>query len=237
MVAAAIVGTAVVSGAVAYNAAENAEDAQFAATQQANATARDQYGQTRADLLPYNRAGQNALTQLMRMTKGNPAAMQAMLRRLPGYQFARTQGLKAVQNAYGARGLGLSGAALKGAGQFATGLADQTFGAQWDRLMGVATLGENAAAQIGAFGTKTADIVGNNLIGAGNAQAASQIAQGQAIGSAAGSVGNMYLTNSLLQQHGYPGFFGGGGGGGGGGGYTGLQTYTPDWSYGAPGTY
>jgi hypothetical protein len=52
---------------------------------------------------------------------------QATLETLPGYQFARTQGLKAVQNSAAARGLGVSGAALKGAATFSQGLADQNY--------------------------------------------------------------------------------------------------------------
>jgi hypothetical protein len=52
---------------------------------------------------------------------------QATLETLPGYQFALQQGTKAAQNSAAARGLGVSGAALKGASTFAKGLADQSF--------------------------------------------------------------------------------------------------------------
>ena len=52
---------------------------------------------------------------------------QAELEQTPGYQFTRDQGLQAVQNSAAARGLGVSGAALKGAATYATGLADQTY--------------------------------------------------------------------------------------------------------------
>lgn len=212
MVAAAIVGGAVIGAGASYLASENAADAQGAAAAQASGTQQAMYGQTRADLMPYNLAGQDATARLREMASGDPAKLQAMLEALPGYQFSRTQGLKAVQNQYGARGLGLSGAAQKGAATFAVGLADQTFGDQWNRLMGLATLGENAAAQTGAYGTQTATNVGNNLIGAANAQAAASIAQGQAVGNAANTISNMYVTNSLLQQQGYSGFYGSGGG-------------------------
>lgn len=52
---------------------------------------------------------------------------QADLEATPGYQFTLAQGLKATQNSAAARGLGVSGAALKGAATFATGLSDQTY--------------------------------------------------------------------------------------------------------------
>lgn len=208
MVAAAVIGGAVIGAGASIYASDQASDAQSAAAGQASDVQRGIYDQTRSDLMPYNLAGQDATARLREMTSGDPTKIQAMLQSLPGYQFALSQGLKTVQNQYGARGLGLSGAAQKGAAMFATGLAEQTFGDQWNRLMGLATLGENAAAQTGAYGTQTAANIGNNLIGAANAQAAASIAQGQAVGNAANTISNMYVTNSLLQQQGYTGFWG-----------------------------
>jgi hypothetical protein len=54
----------------------------------------------------------------------------AGLAQTPGYQFTLQQGLLGTQNAAAARGLGVSGAALKGADTFATGLASQTYNQQ-----------------------------------------------------------------------------------------------------------
>ena len=59
---------------------------------------------------------------------------QATLEQTPGYQFALSQGLQATQNSAAARGLGVSGAALKGAATFATGLADNTYQQQFNQL-------------------------------------------------------------------------------------------------------
>ena len=56
-----------------------------------------------------------------------PRMSQAELEQTPGYQFARSQGQQAVASSAAARGLGVSGAALKGAATFATGLADNTY--------------------------------------------------------------------------------------------------------------
>ncbi len=49
------------------------------------------------------------------------------LEKTPGYQFTLDQGLKAVQNSYAAQGLGTSGAAMKGAADYAEGLASTTY--------------------------------------------------------------------------------------------------------------
>jgi len=87
---------------------------------------------------------------------------QENLEKTPGYDFTKTQGLKAVQNSAAARGLGVSGAALKGAATFATGLANQTYKDQftlentnrqnaYDRLMGLVSTGEGAAAQNSSY--------------------------------------------------------------------------------------
>lgn len=182
MVATAIIGSAVV-GAGASIAGANA---QADATKNASAQQMAMYKQTRSDLLPYQQFGQvgaNLLQgQLPSLTA--PITMdEATLRNTPGYQFNLNQGLKSVQNSAAARGLGVSGAAMKGAASYATGLADSTYQNQfnnantnqtnaYNRLMGVAQLGENAAAQTGAYGTQTAQSIGNNTIQGGNATAA-----------------------------------------------------------------
>ena len=182
MVATAIVGSAVVGA----GASIAGSSMQAKSTKKASDVQERMFQQTREDLLPYNEAGQDATKQLSnRLTElTSPIVMdQATLEKTPGYQFNLTQGLKAAQNSAAARGLGTSGAALKGASTFATGLADSTYQNQWNnantnqanaynRLMGVAQLGESAAAQTGAYATQTGQSIGNNLIQGGNAQAA-----------------------------------------------------------------
>jgi hypothetical protein len=150
-----------------------------------------------------------------------PVSMtEADVQATPGFQFNLNQGLKAVQNSAASRGLGVSGAALKGAASYATGLADSTYQNQfnnavtnqnntYNRLLGVANLGENAGATTGALGTQTATNIGNNTIGAGNALAASSNAIGNTI-SGATSPGSLYLTNALLKSAGGSGIFGSG---------------------------
>lgn len=133
---------------------------------------------------------------------------QAELERTPGYQFNLKHGLKAVQNSAAARGLGVSGAAMKGAAEYATGLADNTYQNQfnnyvtnqtnqYNRLMGLANQGAGAAAQTGEFGTQTAANIGSNLVGAANAQGAAYISQGNALANAAGNVGSYYAMKGI----------------------------------------
>lgn len=141
-------------------------------------------------------------------TSAGPNAIQASLESLPGYQFTKTQGLKATQNAAAARGLGVSGAALKGAASYATGLANQTYGDQVNRLQGVATMGQNAAAQTGSLATTNAGTIANNITGIGNANAASSIATGNAASNVANTIGNLAMTNAILKSNGGGGIYG-----------------------------
>lgn len=158
-VAVAVIGSAAIGAATtAYSsyqaskaqtaAADRAAQAQTAASNKAIDFAQTQYGTTRADLAPFREAGirsqQELEARLPFLTSGinvelpeldvtMPEMSQEWLEKTPGYQFAKTQGLKAVQNSAATRGLGVSGAALKGAATFATGLADQTYGQQFER--------------------------------------------------------------------------------------------------------
>ncbi len=233
MVAVAIIGSAVVGAGASMMASSNAADAQASAAASANATQKeiadqnaqiqkDQYAQTRADLAPYRASGETANNMLMGALPGlaSPISMdQATLEKTPGYQFNLSQGLKSVQNSAAARGLGSSGAALKGAATYASSLADSTYQAQfnnenanrtnaYNRLFGVTGLGQNAAAQTGTFGanaanstvasnTNSANNISSNTIGAGNAQAASDIAMGKAIGGAANSIPAYYMYQNM----------------------------------------
>lgn len=229
MVAAAIIAAGVVTAGASAIGSSNAAGAQTQAAQDATNAQLNMYNQTKAGLQPYNTGGQADFSRLNKLINSpayinGPSLSESATRATPGYQFNLNQGLKATQNSAAARGLGVSGAAMKGAAQYATGLADSTYQNQfadrvtnqtnaYNRLLGGATIGENAGAQTGAFATQTGTNIGNNIIGAGNAQAASSIATGNAIGSVGSSVGNLYLTNALLKNNGGSGLFGGGGGG------------------------
>lgn len=179
----------VISAVVGAVSSNQAAKAQEHAADKASSQEMSMYNTTRNDLMPYQKAGQAALPSLNNLLSGDPTKVQAQLTQLPGYQFALQQGLQGVQNSAAARGLGTSGAALRGAADYTTGLANSTFGDQFNRLMGAASLGENAAAQTGAYGTQTASNVGSNTIGAGNAQAAGILGTSNAITN--------YLQNAM----------------------------------------
>lgn len=204
MVATAIVGSAVVGAGASLAGSKK----QAKATEKASDSQMAMYQQTREDLSPYNKAGQAALKTLQGRLNylTSPIVMdQATLEKTPGYQFNLAQGLKSTQNSAAARGLGNSGAALKGAASYATGLADSTYQQQfanentnrenaYNRLMGLVQSGQNAAAQTGAYGTQTASSIGANTIAGGTATAAGYTGAANAL---AGGVNNYMTYNAL----------------------------------------
>lgn len=209
-VATAIIGAGALGAGATIFASSKAKEAQTNAANTAANTALSTYGQTKATLSPFVQGGTDALAQLKANNYyTNPIVMdQATLENTPGYQFTKTQGLKAVQNAAAARGLGVSGAALKGAANFATGLADSTYKTQFDiantnqtnaynRLKGLVDTGGNAAAGVGNIGQTAASTASNAQIGAGNAQAAAANATGGAITGFANNVGGYAAYKGL----------------------------------------
>jgi hypothetical protein len=148
-----------------------------------------------------------------------PTAAQA--ESTPGYQFTQQQGLKAVQNSMAARGLGTSGAALKGAAGYATGLADSTYNDVYNRalntfntnyqaqagnvnrLQGLVSNGQNAAATNGTIGAATAGNIGNTLVNGAQASAAGMVGATNALGNGVNGYLGYQMTNNALQGGGF----------------------------------
>lgn len=228
MVAAAVVGGAVVGGV----ASNMAADKQAGAAGKAADMSAEAAAQMREDLNPYVTTGNAAIMPLWRamgynaedggnitVDPNSPLQKQfsfdsSDLANTPGYQFALTQGLKSTNNALASQGLGLSGAQAKGLSSYATGLADQTYGNQYNRalstyntnyqvaannvnnLQNLLNVGQNSAAQTGQASMNGANNAGNYLTQQGNAQAAGITGTANAINS---GVNNYMLYNALYK--------------------------------------
>lgn len=163
--------------------------------------------------------GPDYLTQAAGMVPGQMT--QAELEQTPGYQWTLAQNLKGIQSQASARGLGVSGAALKGAAQYATGLANQTYKDQFalaqqrfadvqglsqqqqsnlnswlTRLGNAAGLGENAAAGAGQATSQLYAGAGNALTNAGVLSGAGLTGATNALNSGI----NNYLGYNQYQQ-------------------------------------
>lgn len=167
-------------------------------------------------------------TAKMGATPGNPLTApltapfnptMAQLEQTPGYQFTLNQGLRATQNAATSMGLGQSGPAIAAAGDYATGLASQTyqqnFNNYWSNnqnlynmVAGLATMGQNAAAGVGTAGIQTAQASGNMLTGGAAALGAGQVGAANAWGGALSSVGGNAGNAAMMLAMNNNGLFG-----------------------------
>lgn len=210
----------VATGVIGASAAKSAAKTQANAETSAANTMQQQYQQTRADLLPYNAAGQSAVSNIEGMAPFNFAPTMAQLQQTPGYRFSLEQGLNAAQNGFAAQGLGSSGNAIQGAANYAEGLAGTTYQNQFQnalatyqqnlaRQQGLAGLGENAAAQTGNFGTQTAANIGQTAVGAANASAAGTVGAANALSNGITGLSNAYLTSKFFNPSAAGGIYGG----------------------------
>lgn len=205
----------VAGSAISAGGAHDAAQTQANASNNSIAYQQHMFDTTQANLQPYMGIGKqavNALTSATGLDGTNPLGSallkpitmdEATLRQTPGYQFNLQQGLKAAQNSAAQRGLGVSGAAMKGASTYATGLADSTYQNQFNnavtnqtnqfnRLNTILAGGQNAAAGLGGIGQQTGANIGSTIAGAGNAIAGSQIAGANAWGSGIQGAANTY---------------------------------------------
>lgn len=131
----------------------------------------------------------------------------------PGIQFQTQQGNQALMNSQAAKNGVLSGGALKDLIAYNQGMAGTGYQSAYDRymankqftlssLMGVAGLGQNAAANVGNNSATVSNGIANTITGAGNAQAAGIVGSANALSGAASGAGNAYFLSSLLGKNG-----------------------------------
>jgi len=192
------------------NAAKQASDQQAAAAANALAFQRKVYGDTLDNMKPFTDVGHGAIGQLGGLFGiGGATPGQADYSRFfqsPDYNFARQQGDLALARSGAAQGGYLSGGQIKAGEQFGQGLASQQYGNYFNRLMGLATLGQNSAANQATFGSNMANTIGNTTMAQGAYQGAGTIGQANAYASifpnALAAYGQMrnYSNNSAFSQ-------------------------------------
>lgn len=226
MVAAAVAASAVAGVA---GAAITSSGAQSAAETQANAATQNQAAVLQAGqqasnldlnaingansyLQPYANLGTNSASYLQNLLTGlGNGNAQAALENMPGYQFERNQGLMATQNGFAAKGLGSSGAAIQGAGQYAQGLASGDLNNYFNQLLSGTQVGANAASLQSQNNANLTTAAGNALMGSStnaaslgmagaSATAAGQSAAASALGNGLSNAGSSVSQAALLQS-------------------------------------
>lgn len=200
-----------VGGAVDAN---NAANKQVDAANNATALQQSMFNKTQENLQPYMQGGSTALSSLLDKIKsgqlgGSFTGADYLANKDPGYEFQLQQGQQALQNSQAAGDGVLSGAALKNLINYNQGMASTGYQNAYNRwlanqqntysqLSGLASLGENAGANVGNAGVGYSNGMANTITGAGNAAAAGIVGGANAINSGVSNAGSMYMLKNLL---------------------------------------
>ena len=203
VVAAAIIGSAVVGAGASYmsskESAKGQEKGIEAEKEMADANLvlqRELADQQREDFEPWRDIGEKALNQVWAgVQSGAFEVGQIDVTQDPGYQFRMDQGLEAQDKSAAARGRLLSGAQIKGTEEYAQGLASQEYAnayaresnekaRQFNILSGLSQGGQSSAARQAQATQNLASTSGNILANTGRAQ---NIAQQNIGGSRGGA--------------------------------------------------
>lgn len=206
MVAAAMVGAAVVGGVASNQASKKAaksagqaSEAQQASDALAIEEQRRQFDEVQKLLKPYSDAGTQSLTAQQDLLGLNGAEkQQAAINNIQqGSEFKTylQQGENSILQNASATG-GLRGGNTQGAlAQYAPNLLNNLVNQRYQNLSGITSLGQNAAAQTGNAGMSSANNISALLQNSGSAQAANYITQGNA---SAANWNNLANTTSNL---------------------------------------
>lgn len=209
-------------------AANQSAQTQLTATRETNALQRAMYDETVARQKPWIQAGKASLDRLMPLGNEHkvPSFEPGNFEASPGYQFRLEQGQKAMDAAASARGIRMSGTALKGANDYAQGMASQEYGNWWNRELdqhnadmnssntlfnrnaAIAGVGQTAVNALQAAGQNTAGAIGNanmtgaanagnSLMQAGQARASGYTGMANAFNNTLGDFGTIYAMNKM----------------------------------------
>lgn len=242
---AAILGAGVLgAGAGIYGSSQAANAQENAATQSAAvqkemaansiAAQKEMYQQGRTDLQPYREGGVTAQNQLMQMLGIGGDTTAANYGKYskdfgmsdfttdPGYQFRLEQGMKALNATAAARGMGVSGANIKGALDYGQNLGSQEYQNAFNRYQanrtaqlaplqslyaGGQAAAAGSAAQAGALGSNLGNTytnlgqgLGQAAVASGNAQASGYLNQANAVTNALNQGMSSYTQNQYLNR-------------------------------------
>lgn len=223
-IATAVVGSAIIGGSMAADAAKSAagtqasaanaaSQASLTATRETNAQQLAMYNQNIERQQPYVQAGLGSLAGLQAGLAPGGQFTQTFkpsdLTTDPSYQFRLQQGTQNLNASAAARGLMGSGQNLKDITDYGQGAASQEYQAAfnryntnqsnlYNRMAGMATMSQNAAAGIGTQGVQVAQNMGQNTM-AGTAASSNYLTSGAAA-QAAGQVGQANAWSGALQS-------------------------------------
>jgi len=204
----------VVGGVLGGNAAKKAADTQANAIREQVAEQRRQFDIQNEQLAPYRQLGYTALNDItgrkdFLTSQFGPDQFAQYLD--PSYNFRYEQGQRAAQNAMNAGGGLLSGNTLRGLTEYGQGAASQEYANAFNRfqtergniyntLAGMAGIGQAGQSQANQLAQNYMNAQTQLGVGLGQAQAAGQIGQANAISSGLQNAGNMYTLYDLTRN-------------------------------------
>jgi len=205
MMAAAVVGSSLLSS----SSASNAADTQASAANRAADLQNAQYQQTRTDQMPWLKAGETALNQLAPLAANYQKFGYSDMTADPGYGFRLAEGQKALNQQAAARGGLISGNALKAAASYGQQMGSQEYQNAFNRyqterqaqlgpLQSLAGVGQTTATNLGQTGASNAANVGNLITGGAAASAAGQVGAANAITGGLSTYLNYNQGNNLI---------------------------------------
>lgn len=210
-VAVGTIGGALISG----GAAKSAANTQAGAASAANAEAAREYDLTRSDNAPWRAAGEKALGQLGTLTADggdlNRKFTMSDFLQDPSYNFRMSEGQKALERSAAARGGVLGGGTLKALAKYGQDYASTEYGRSFDRwntqnneqfnrLAGLAGVGQTANAADAAAGQAYSQQFGQNTMGAANASAAATISGANSLNNAINNGVNAWTYYQTKKQ-------------------------------------
>jgi hypothetical protein len=201
------------TGGGSSGAAREAANAANAQSSEALALQRRMYEEGVARQQPRLAAGNNALAQMQSGAFAQPAAFRfgaGDYQADPGYAFRLAEGQKALDRQAAARGGLMSGGALKAAARYGQDMGSQEFGnayqravnaynadvarsnTGYNRLAGLADVGQTANTQIGTAGQNYATNAGNLMTNQGYNTGNAMLAAERARQSAYGNIGKAF---------------------------------------------
>jgi hypothetical protein len=214
-VAAAVVGSSLLSSQASKKAASTSAQATTQAADTSAAAQREMFERQVELQEPWRQAGISALNKLAPLAEQyTPFGMQ-QFQADPGYAFRLSEGMKALDRSAAARGNLLSGATLRGAQRFGQDLASQEYMNAFNRyqaeraarlgpLQSLAGVGQTSAQALGAQAGMLGANLGQNYLTsgmqAGQARASGYLGQANALSGGLGSYLNYSQNQALLNR-------------------------------------
>lgn len=198
--AAAVVGGAIIQGAMGQKGAESAATATKDATIMQIRESGRQFDVAQEQLAPYREIGEEFLPDMRNFMRGDYKGFLDS----PDYKFTKEEGEKAIDRKASAAGSRYGGRALKEAAGYAEGLASTHIDKYFNKLFNVTNIGASAAAGTAqaALQTGAQNVAAYGQQGAALGNISMQNATNQAniAGSTIGNLTTLSMYNDMMKQ-------------------------------------